>query len=143
MMLIMSLLAQKPIRNPVLPDLLGGGNNPDFNQGTTVFGNLIGALIGGLLFFSFIIALFYLLTGALKWITSSGDKVKLEEARNKITHALMGLIIVFAIWAIMTVVADFFGIGFPEIPFPTLDSVLNNSPSSTDIRFPDAPHIPY
>lgn len=119
------LLAQ--ISNPVLPDFLGGGANPDYNTGTNVIGGIIGAIVGVILILAFIIALFYLLTGALSWITSGGDKGKLENARNKIIHAIMGLIVVFTIWAIMLLVGPFVGLTFPDLPFPTLPSVLENT----------------
>src|SRR3989344_149154 len=39
-----------------------------------------------------IIALLYLLFGGIKWIASSGDKTKVEEARNHIIAAITGLI---------------------------------------------------
>ena len=34
--------------------------------------------------------------GAIQWITSGGDKTKVEEARNKITTAIIGLIVLAA-----------------------------------------------
>jgi hypothetical protein len=46
----------------------------------------------------------------------------MEAARNKITHAIVGLIIVGAAWAIMTLVQNFLGvniIGNSTLTFPT------------------------
>ena len=40
---------------------------------------------------------------------SGGDKANTEAARNQITAALVGLVIVFAAWAILTLVDTFFG----------------------------------
>jgi hypothetical protein len=34
----------------------------------------------------------------------------MEEARNKITHAIVGLIIVGSAWAVMTLVQNFLGV---------------------------------
>jgi len=48
--------------------------------------------------------------GAFTWITSGGDKNKAEEARNKITAAIVGLIVLAATVAIFNLVADFLGI---------------------------------
>jgi hypothetical protein len=87
-------------------------------------GGLVGALTGGLFIFAFILALLYLILGGFDWITTGGDKGKLEVARNKITHAIIGLIIVASIWAIMTLIGNFFGITFPEIELPTLPSLI-------------------
>jgi len=72
-------------------------------------GMLISALVGTLLILSAILAFFFLILGGISWITSGGDKAKMEEARNKITHAIVGLIIVGAAWAVMTLVQNFLG----------------------------------
>ena len=84
-------------------------------------GQLISALVGVLLIISALLAFFYLILGGISWITSGGDKAKMEEARNKITHAIVGLIIVGAAWAVMTLVQNFLGvtiIGGTGIDFP-------------------------
>ncbi|MBQ6449751.1 hypothetical protein IJJ08_02510, partial [bacterium] len=51
-----------------------------------------------------LLTLFYLVMGAIAWITSGGDKGKVEEARNKITAAVIGLLILAAVWAIFNLV---------------------------------------
>ncbi|PIQ73518.1 hypothetical protein COV58_02125 [Candidatus Roizmanbacteria bacterium CG11_big_fil_rev_8_21_14_0_20_36_8] len=45
--------------------------------------------------------LFYLLRGALGWITSGGDKDSVSEARQRIQAAIIGLILVVAVLAIV------------------------------------------
>lgn len=109
------LLAQG-IRNPVIKSL-GEGS---VDSGGQTVGLLIGNLIGAMFIFAFILAFFFLLTGGISWITAGGDKGQLETARNKITHALVGLIIVGAGWAIFTLVGQFLGLDFPNIELPTL-----------------------
>lgn len=76
----------------------------------TDVGMLISSLVGTILIISALLAFIYLILGGIKWITSGGDKAGMEEARNKITHAIVGLIIVGAAWAIMTLVQNFLGI---------------------------------
>lgn len=56
------------------------------------------------------IALFLFLIGGIKWISSRGDKEALGAAQKTITTALIGLIIVFAAWAILTLIKNFFGL---------------------------------
>ena len=73
-------------------------------------GQLISALVGTLLIVSALLAFFYLILGGIQWITSGGDKAGMEAARNKITHAIVGLIIVGAAWAIMILVQNFLGV---------------------------------
>ncbi|OGG29788.1 hypothetical protein A3A63_02450 [Candidatus Gottesmanbacteria bacterium RIFCSPLOWO2_01_FULL_46_9] len=73
-------------------------------------GQLISALVGTLLIVAALLAFFYLILGGIQWITSGGDKAGMEAARNKITHAVVGLIIVGAAWAIMILVQNFLGV---------------------------------
>lgn len=56
----------------------------------------------------------YLIYGGIQWIMAGGDKGKLEEARNKITQAIVGLGIVASAWAIYLLVDYFFGIGITK-----------------------------
>jgi len=64
----------------------------------------LGLIIAALLVFV------YLVFGGIQWITSGGDKAGVESARNRITAALIGLVIVAAAWAIIKIIEAFFGI---------------------------------
>ena len=55
-------------------------------------------------------AFIQLLLGGFNWITSSGDKGKLETSQQKILQAIIGLGIVFAAWAIYIVLLKFLGV---------------------------------
>jgi len=57
-----------------------------------------------------ILVFVYLVWGGIQWITSGGDKGKTEEARSRITAALIGLAVVAAAWAVMLLVQYFFGL---------------------------------
>lgn len=83
-------------------------------------GKLISALVGALLIIAALLAFFYLILGGIQWITSGGDKAGMEAARNKITHAIVGLIIVGAAWAIMILIQQFLGITIigDQLTFP-------------------------
>jgi hypothetical protein len=88
----------------------------------TDVGQLITAAVGMMMIIAALLAFFYLILGGIQWITSGGDKAGMEAARNKITHAIVGLIIVGAAWAIMTLVQNFLGvqiIGGSSLSFPT------------------------
>jgi len=61
-------------------------------------------VVAGLAFF------FILVLGGIHWTLSGGDKAKTEAARNQITAALVGLVIVFAAWAILALIKVFFGL---------------------------------
>lgn len=84
----------------------------------------LGKLISSLLTTAFIIAAVltfaYLVWGGIDWLTSGGDKTKTENARNRITAALVGLAIVAASYAIMKLLETFFGISVTSgITLPT------------------------
>ena len=79
------------------------------NVKITDLGQLISAAVGTLLIISALLAFIFLILGGIQWITSGGDKTAMEAARNKITHAIVGLIIVGAAWAIMALVQNFLG----------------------------------
>ena len=80
------------------------------NVKITDVGALISAIVGTLLILAALMAFLYLIMGGIQWITSGGDKTHMETARNKITHAIVGLIIVGAAWAVMVLVQNFLGI---------------------------------
>ncbi len=109
------VLAQ--ITNPVLPASLGSGGT---SQGGTVLGKLISGLVGALFVAGFLLTFMMLIIGGIQWITSGGDKQALEKARNGITNAIMGLIIVAASFALMTLIGKFFGIDMTALTVPSL-----------------------
>jgi hypothetical protein len=112
-----NLLAQ--ITNPVLPGNLGSGGQ---EAGSSALGAVLGATIGVIMVLSFVVTFIYLLLGGFDWITSGGDKTKLGSARDKITNALIGLVVVGTVWAITTLVSQFIGIDFPNLPIPTVSN---------------------
>jgi hypothetical protein len=74
------------------------------------FDNLISGLLSLALVLAAIVFFFMLVIGGIKWILSGGDKGQTESARNQITAALVGLVVVFASWAIAQLIGTFFGI---------------------------------
>jgi len=83
--------------------------------GYTTLGNLtvsraVTGAIGILLVVAALLFFFMLLIGGIQWIVSGGDKTGSENARKKITNALIGLLIVFAAWAIVNLIQALFGI---------------------------------
>ena len=110
-----------------------GGTDPIVNCGNGQFAQLcnlqaskFGQLISQLIVFAFvgaiIIALGFLIYGGFKWITSGGEKTALEESRNHIVAAIVGLVIIFLSYFILNLIVFFFtGQGLSGIKFPTLN----------------------
>lgn len=87
--------------------------------------NKIGSTIGQVITFAFIaavlIALLFLIYGGIKWITAGGDKSGVEEARNHVVGAIVGLIIVFLSYFIINLILFLFtGSSLSELKLPTL-----------------------
>lgn len=105
------------LRNPVIPKIIGEGPK---EGGSIALGLLLTQVFSGLFLLAFIIAFFYLITGAMHWITSGGDKTKLEEARNRIIHSIVGIVIVASAFAIISLVGQFIGLDLENLPIPTI-----------------------
>jgi len=94
------------------------GNRNSINVGAITlsqgFAQNLGAILTGVLGFVMAIAallvFFYLILGGIQWITSGGDKGKTEEARNKITAAIIGLIVLAASYAVLQIMLKFLGL---------------------------------
>ena len=86
--------------------------------GTLVLGkisNIISRLLGVVTIVAFLWFLLQFVSGAFAWLNSGGDEGKLVEARNRITNAGLGLILVVGVMAIMGLVQSFFGINFLDL----------------------------
>lgn len=109
------------IINPALSEkLLNILKGP--KPGETFLGMFLSNIITLILIIAAIIAFFLLMIGGIQWMLSGGDKAATEAARGRITAALIGLLLVFASWAIILLIEKFLGItilGGPII-LPTL-----------------------
>ena len=97
------------LANPVLAQTNISIGRPEEVR-VTEFGPMIRGIIQIVFVVAVILTFLFLLWGGIQWITSGGDKTKYEEARNRITAALIGLAIVALAWLIMKLVTYFFGL---------------------------------
>jgi len=74
------------------------------------FANLISRLLGVVMVLAALLLLLYLIWGAIEWISSGGDKSKVEKARNRITQSVIGMIVLAASLALFMTVQAFIGI---------------------------------
>lgn len=65
-----------------------------------------------------VLALFFLIYGGVLWITSRGDKTKLETARTSIIYSVFGLLVVFLALFIVNFIGNFFHINFIQEKIP-------------------------
>lgn len=91
------------------------------NMKITDMGKFISSGIQVIFIIAGILAFVFLVMGGIEWLISGGDKNKTENARNRITAALVGLAIVAVSWALIQLISYFFGIDIlgSSIQLPT------------------------
>lgn len=103
--MINNLIAGGPgsaeITNPVLGNV-GNQSGLSFFQSFLPGAVGLAFVVGTLIFF------FMIIIGAIQWISSGGDKQALEGARGKLTNAVIGIIILFASFALIKLIEGFF-----------------------------------
>jgi hypothetical protein len=80
------------------------------NSSDRGFGNFLSGILSAIMAVAALMVLLYLIWGAITWITSGGDKGKIETARNRMTQAIVGIIVLAASLAIFMAVQSFLGI---------------------------------
>ena len=81
------------------PGSPGGSGDP-----ISSLSNIISVGLQIFLIIAAIMMLVYMLWGAMDWIGSSGEKEKLQKAQNKITNAVIGMIVIIVAFSIFTLI---------------------------------------
>jgi len=77
----------------------------------STLGDFVSNTFSAIILVAGIASFVYMIYGGLEWVMSGGEKDKLNEAKSKITQAIIGLAVVASAWAIFKLVDYFFGIG--------------------------------
>lgn len=106
--------ASAQISGSICPNEPNAQGVMNFNPlcGLMLGNNIIGNIINIAFIIVVLIALVFLIYGAIKWITSGGDKSGVEAARNMIVAAVVGLVIAFLSYFILQLVFSLFGLDF-------------------------------
>lgn len=89
---VTSVLAQiEPIKNPVISEDLGA--DAAGARSGAVFGSFFITLWNAAISIGGITVLVLFIIAGYEWLGAGSDKGKLEKARNRITHAIIGLVI--------------------------------------------------
>ncbi len=102
------------ITNPVLSQTLKNllaEENPGLLFLQLLLNNIIILvfIIAALIFF------FMVILSGIQWMTAGGDPKSLESARGRLMAALIGLMIVFAVYAILKLIEILFGFDLTKI----------------------------
>ena len=85
------------------------------DPGASALTNFISKAVGVMTVVAFIWFIFLLFIGAIAWLSSSGDKAKLQEAQKKITTAIVGLVIVISAIFLTKIIGAIFGIDILDL----------------------------
>lgn len=83
-------------------------------------GTVIGTAITYIFVVAAILALAYLIYGGIRWIISGGDKGGVQGAKDTIIAALIGLVVIFLSYVILSLVLNFFGISTFNFSLPNI-----------------------
>ena len=106
----------KGIHNPVLKDVFGKGEGAD----------IIAQMIANILKVAFSIAglvlLIMLIYSAFELMTAGGDKERAMKAKNRLSNALIGFVILVSVFAIINFILPLFGLeNILNIEWPTIE----------------------
>lgn len=100
-LLVAPVLVAAAVENPNTSNygLSTNFNNVGIGKTTDIKGT-IAQIINIILGFLGVIAVIIILAGGFKWMTAGGNEEKVGEARKMIVQGVIGLVIIFAAWAI-------------------------------------------
>jgi hypothetical protein len=120
--MLLSLLAPLP---PVPPDDTEGIVNPvvnaSYNTGEEFLQDFLPKLIGIAFIVGVIVFFFVFIFGAIQWIASGGEKMAVEAARKKIFAAVIGLVIMFTVFAVAGLLGSYLDINILSIDISVLE----------------------
>jgi|GEM_PF-931521 len=98
------------ITNPVTGSL---GDNPTEAAAGTTFLTFLITLWRAIITLGGLMVLIFFLWGAIEWITAGGDSSKVQKARDRITQAIIGMVLLVASFVIIGFISQlFFGPDF-------------------------------
>lgn len=76
--------------------------------GINVTSSVIGNAVTIMIILAVILALIFFIWGGIMWITSGGDKAKIASARSRLTYAIIGLLVAFGAFFIVSIIGYVF-----------------------------------
>ncbi|HUV71749.1 MAG TPA: hypothetical protein VMW25_01955 [Clostridia bacterium] len=92
---------------------IGKLGSPDLINEVTAagtFANILSNIIGVMTIIAIIWFTFVLLTGAIGWLSSGGDKTKIENSQKQITNGIIGLVVVISAIFVIKLIGTLLGI---------------------------------
>ncbi len=100
---------ENPFKDISVPTIKPGIIN--INQEDLKLGEIVSGLLPYLFAGAGLLLLLYLLLGGFQLMTSGGDPKKMQEAKGRLTNALVGFIIIFIAYWLVQIIASVLGLG--------------------------------
>ena len=103
------------IENPLAGELGKGGTS----AGTTIIGNILVSVLNVMIIAGAIMLLIMIIWSGIAWTTSGSDKERLQGAKQRLTNAIVGFIVLICVFAIANFIGSIFGLGwFQDLKIP-------------------------
>ncbi len=96
------------------------GKGSAFAKNGTMTAGLFVLLWNAIMIAGGLMVLYYFILGSVEWISSEGDKGKLQKARDKMLHAFIGMLILVASYTILEYMGTLVFQGTFDILSPTI-----------------------
>lgn len=106
------------LSNPAVLNSVGGQDATGLGIFQTFLTNFIVIAFG----IGAIVLVFMLIVGGIQYLSAGSDKEAVQRASKRLTHALVGIAIMFSVYAVVAIIGIIFGLSILEINFP---QVLN------------------
>ncbi len=123
--LLPTLIAQ--FGDGLTPPTSSYAQNTEKDTILTSFDSIISNLIGLFTIVGSLIFVIYFIIASVEWITAGGDSGKIEKARTKMLHGVLGLIILVASYAILGLIGTIVGIEILD-PVSQINNILPTQP---------------
>jgi hypothetical protein len=101
------------IGNPALNQSV----TPNTQGGASFLARAIPAFVTIVLIVGVVAFLFMLISGGISWMSSGGDKSKIESARTRVTNALVGIVLLLSLYAVLGTLEYFFNVNLTAFRF--------------------------
>lgn len=95
----------------VAPTAIQQFNGADVT-GSAGISKFLSNLIALIFSLAMVVLIFMILWGAFDWLTSEGDKEKVENARRKLINAVIGIMLFAIAFAVIRIIGQFTGFKF-------------------------------
>jgi len=110
------ILENGRVENPLLPT----GLQPPPEGASSTLDHILSTAITLALISASVVFLFIIITSGISYMTAGGEKEKKVAASTRLTNGVIGLAIVFCLFAIAQLLSSLFGINLLEFTIPKL-----------------------